>query len=129
MSIIIIIIIIYSEYQLLPSGKRYRIPKRKLSRCRYSFTAFSIKEFNEHMQSVFYPGSAQLHRLAACGRSIMLCQNCVCTCVFRKECCCCCCCCACVSSRRKVACRRSFVLCQTVYVHCVFRKVCCCCCA
>ena len=41
--------VLHSEYQLLPSGKCYRIPKSKLSRYKYSFITLSIKELNQHM--------------------------------------------------------------------------------
>ena len=40
---------LHSGYQLLPSGKRYRIPKRKLNHYKYSFISLSIKELNKHI--------------------------------------------------------------------------------
>ena len=43
--------VLHTWYQLLPSGKRYRIPKCELNHCKYSFIPLWIKELNPHMQS------------------------------------------------------------------------------
>ena len=64
----------------------------------------SLWKLNQHMQieSLFYPGSAQLDRLPVTGLSCCVTvRQCIRTYVFMRVCCCCCC--ACVSSRRKVA--------------------------
>ena len=41
--------VFYSEYQLLPSGKHYKIPKYKLNCYKCSFIPLSIKELNQHI--------------------------------------------------------------------------------
>ena len=97
-----------SEDRLLPSGKRYRIPKCKLSGYKYSFIPLSIKELNQ-----FYPGSAQLDRMH------VACLSCVSDCmstrlhdsVLQLL--------LCVSGRRKVASRS----CACIYV-CVYARAC-----
>ena len=42
--------ILQTEYELLPSGRRYRIPKCKLNRFKYSFIPTSIKMLNRSVR-------------------------------------------------------------------------------
>ena len=55
------------------SGKRYRIPKCRLSHCKYSHSTLNQRIKPTHVESVFYPSSTV--RLTACCRSFMLCQT------------------------------------------------------
>ena len=38
--------VLHNEFQLLPSGRRYRTPPCRLNRCKYSFVPLSIKQLN-----------------------------------------------------------------------------------
>lgn len=44
--------ILQTEYELLPSGRRYRIPKTKLNRFKYSFVPTSIKILNQNFKYI-----------------------------------------------------------------------------
>ncbi len=41
--------VFHSEYQLLPSGRRFRVPKCRLNRFKNSFVPLSIKALNDKL--------------------------------------------------------------------------------
>lgn len=42
--------VLYPEYVLMNSGRRYRVPLCKYNRYKYSFVPLSVKLFNEQLQ-------------------------------------------------------------------------------
>ena len=42
--------ILHPEFQLLPSGRRFRVPRSRLNRYKHSFLPMSIKLLNIHMK-------------------------------------------------------------------------------
>ena len=56
--------VLHSEYESLPSGKRYKIPKCELNRSKYSFVPLSIKTTKPVvLGSASRPDSTQLNQL------------------------------------------------------------------